>query len=62
MRQICRVTVVRRRLRVAVTIEISNQLSEVLSMVLEHHLESTLLAVQLYGSADGWRPEAIQRY
>ena len=35
---------------VAVTIEISNQLSEVLS-VIERHLESTLLAVHLYGSA-----------
>ncbi len=34
----------------AVTIEISNQLSEVLS-VIERHLESTLLAVHLYGSA-----------
>ncbi len=32
------------------TIEISNQLSEVLS-VIERHLESTLLAVHLYGSA-----------
>jgi streptomycin 3"-adenylyltransferase len=37
-------------MRVAVTIEISNQLSEVLS-VIERHLESTLLAVHLYGSA-----------
>ncbi|MBA5304562.1 nucleotidyltransferase domain-containing protein, partial [Escherichia coli] len=37
-------------MREAVTIEISNQLSEVLS-VIERHLESTLLAVHLYGSA-----------
>ncbi|MBU5568418.1 nucleotidyltransferase domain-containing protein, partial [Escherichia coli] len=37
-------------MRVAVTIEISNQLSEVLS-VIERHLEPTLLAVHLYGSA-----------
>ncbi|BBU78767.1 hypothetical protein EIMP300_01670 [Escherichia coli] len=48
-------------MRVAVTIEISNQLSEVLS-VIERHLESTLLAVHLYGSAVDGRPEAIQRY
>ncbi len=38
-------------MRVAVTIEISNQLSEVLS-VIERHLESTLLVqMHLYGSA-----------
>ncbi|EMC2418021.1 AadA family aminoglycoside 3''-O-nucleotidyltransferase [Acinetobacter baumannii] len=37
-------------MREAVTIDISNQLSEVLS-VIERHLESTLLAVHLYGSA-----------
>ena len=37
-------------MREAVTAEISTQLSEVLS-VIERHLESTLLAVHLYGSA-----------
>ncbi|HHN3444671.1 TPA: nucleotidyltransferase domain-containing protein, partial [Pseudomonas aeruginosa] len=37
-------------MRDSVTAEISTQLSKVLS-VIEHHLEPTLLAVHLYGSA-----------
>ena len=39
--------------------EVSTQLSEVVG-VIERHLEPTLLAVHLYGSGSGWRPEATQ--
>ena len=39
-------------MREAVIAEVSTQLSEVVG-VIERHLEPTLLAVHLYGSADG---------
>ena len=43
----------------AVIAEVSTQLSEVVG-VIERHLEPTLLAVHLYGSAVDGRPEATQ--